>query len=143
MSWKFDISQIPLVPFSGNPPSDIPDKETAASLKEARLKRHNLLNKLLSDDIRARKIYAFATFVLVALWVAGIFVLLLLQGFLGHCSRTTSGDFMGFHVLISEPSIFSITDSVLMATIGGTTASIIGIFLVVMKNLFPSVSRKD
>jgi hypothetical protein len=132
-----DISLIPLLPFSGSPPPNIPDPETSASIKDAKLRRHNLLNQLLADDIRARRLYAAATFVLVVLWILGIFLILMLQGFLGHGGQVVSGQIFDLKYTITKQSIFSLSDGVIIATIGGTTASIIGIFMVVMKNLFP------
>jgi hypothetical protein len=55
---------------------------------------------------------------MVASWIVAVFVLLSLQGF----------SFYGF----------KLSDNVLLAAIGSTTANVIGMLLIVLKNLFPS-----
>lgn len=70
------------------------------------------------QDIRERKKYARHIFCLISIWLAGMFVLLLLQGF-------------------GRNSWFNLADGVLMAAIGGTTLNVIGIFVVVARYLFP------
>ena len=83
----------------------------------------------LTQDIEERKIYARKIFRLIACWVAGVFIILMCQGFLGRSQQTTdkNGSKLGFNL----------SDSVLIAVVSGTTASVIGIFLVVANYLFP------
>lgn len=68
------------------------------------------------EEIKQRRKYARRIFILTCLWVTAIYGLILLQGFA----------YKGFHV----------SDSVLLAAIGTTTANIIGVFLIVAKYLF-------
>jgi hypothetical protein len=74
----------------------------------------------LSDyqqDIDARRTYAKAIFVFMCLWVVGMYSLLVFQGITYHK--------------------FHLSDSVLITAIGSTTASVIGVFLIVTRYFFP------
>jgi hypothetical protein len=85
----------------------------------------------LKQDISERKAYARKTFRLICGWLIGVFLLLLLQGFLGENPsyvRLPNG-----YVLNIK---FNLADNVLIAVVGGTTASVIGIFVYVVKYLF-------
>jgi hypothetical protein len=70
------------------------------------------------QDTEARKSYARRIFTLTCFWVAGIYILLLLQGF----GRAIN---------------FSLGDNILLAAIGSTTANIIGVFFIVTRYFFP------
>jgi uncharacterized membrane protein YhaH (DUF805 family) len=74
------------------------------------------------QDTTERKKYAGRIFWVCAAWVTAIFLLLVLNG---------------FGTAIS----FKLSDSVLLAAIGSTTANILGIFYIVARYLFPK--RKD
>lgn len=119
--------------LASSPP--IPDPESnAASEQEAEdlaLKAQNdllleqvrtaqLQNQSLSDDIKGRKGYATKLFCLIVAWLIGIFIVLLLSGFGGVCGHT-----------------FKLSDAVLLALIGSTTATVLGLFIVVVNYLFP------
>lgn len=67
------------------------------------------------QDRCERKTYAGKIYKLLLWWVVGVFVLLLLNGF----------------------GLQKLSDGVLIAVVSGTTASVIGIFLVVANYLFP------
>jgi hypothetical protein len=69
------------------------------------------------QDTRERKKYARNIFILTCLWVLGVYVLLLLQGF----------QYRGFRL----------SDSIVLAAIGSTTANIVGVFLIVTRYFFP------
>ncbi len=69
------------------------------------------------QDTSERKRYAKNIFSLTCLWVGGIYFLLLLQGF----------NYGGFFL----------SDKVVIASIGSTTANIIGVFLIVTRYFFP------
>ena len=73
----------------------------------------------LKQDIAARKVYAALFFLLAALWMAVISVLLFFQGF----GQGRLG--------------FKLSDTVLLAAIGSTTANLVGILYVVANYLFP------
>ena len=70
----------------------------------------------LLQDIEERKAYASKIFKLICSWIGGVFFILVMSGFQLH---------------------FKLSDSVLIALVGGTTASVIGIFVVVANYLFP------
>ncbi len=78
----------------------------------------------LRQDIRARKLYAALFFALACAWVVVISVLLFFQGF--------GGGNLGFRL----------SDSVLLAAIGSTTADIVGVVYVVANYLFPTGRKR-
>jgi hypothetical protein len=69
------------------------------------------------QDIAERKKYAGRTYWLVVVWLAMIGLIVLCQGF------TLLG--------------FGLTSGVLITLIGSTTGSVVGIFLIVTRYLFP------
>jgi hypothetical protein len=71
------------------------------------------------QDRAERKKYASHIFKLVCAWLGAIVAMLLSQGFLGPWR------------------LFNLSDSVLIATVTSTTASIVAIFAFVAKYLFP------
>ena len=100
---------------SGDEPDSITKKEIEAlTLAEKRVRIRGVV-----QDISERKIYAKRVFVLVAVWLAGISIILLAQGFL------------------SPWGLFNLSENVLLAVIGGTTVNVVGIFLIVARYLFP------
>jgi hypothetical protein len=89
----------------------------------------------LRQDIKARKRYARHIFRLIVVWLIAIFIILLLQGFLSEREMV-----LGFRALGSfwRTSIhFRLSDAVLLALIGGTTANVLGLFIFVVQYLFP------
>jgi len=72
------------------------------------------------QDTGERKRHAKNIFILTCLWVTGIYALLLLQGF-GGLYRWA----------------FHLSDSIMLAAIGSTTANIVGVFLIVTRYFFP------
>jgi len=89
----------------------------------------------LNQDIRERKKYARKIFRLIVFWVAGVFLILMCQGFLSHSDSTFAVDTPWLK--LTSKLTFSLSDSVLIAVVSGTTASVIGIFIVVANYLFP------
>ena len=74
------------------------------------------------QDTAERKKYAFRVFVLCCCWVSAVFLLLLFEGF-GH-------------------SAFHLSDGVVLAAIGSTTANIIAVFVIVARYLFPDKGQQ-
>jgi len=107
-------------------------KQDEVAFKE-QLERDKLAAEVrgIQQDISERKKYAHRTFWLICFWLAGVFLLLLLDGFLG--ANATSLHFKDGNTLDLK---FSLGDNVLMAVVGGTTASVISIFVIVVKYLF-------
>jgi len=98
-----------------------PDKQSIQadeSYLEAEIESIQLQNEQLKQNLGERKKYASRVFWLIVAWLVGIFVVLGLQGFsLGE---------------------FNLSDNVLITLIAGTTGSVLGIFIVIAKYLFPS-----
>ncbi len=74
--------------------------------------------KSLRQDIEQRARYARQIFRLICTWLVALLGVLVFQGF------GLSG--------------FKLSDSVLMTLIGGSTGSVLGLFLVVVRYLFPN-----
>ena len=103
-------------------PAGEPDPQTSEENKDlAKQRREDLVNLQLEQDLTERKKYAGRIFWLVVGWIVAIFAVVVLQGF-------------------SAKTEFSISDSVLMTLIGGTTINILGIFIVVANYLFPKTN---
>ena len=68
------------------------------------------------QDLEERKKYALRIFVLMCCWLGLLFALLFVAGW--------------------APLGFELSDSVLLALIGGTTANVLGIFVLVARYLF-------
>jgi hypothetical protein len=93
------------------------DADACTTSEELELARQKAVIASFTQDTGERKKYAKNIFVLTCSWVAGIYLILLLQG---------------FGVLD-----FKLSDSVMLAAIGSTTANIIGVFLIVTRYFFP------
>ncbi len=106
-----DLSQVK-APELGQPSPELLDDESDY-LREQR----GLALEDLRTQIKQRKVYAFSVFVLLCVWLVAMFGILLIQGLKWH--------------------EFYLSDNVLLALIGGTTANVFGLFLVVMNYLFP------
>jgi hypothetical protein len=101
---------------------------------ELDLEKTRLLNQSFLEDMAARRVYARQIFTLIIGWLSAILLVLLLHGF----SSKPAPLFL-FHGLGSQWKIgsFQLSDSVLLALIGGTTASVLGLFAIVAKYFFP------
>ena len=113
-------SGIPLLDVSTIPeqPDDYSNKEQSA-WKNAQITE---FQKDSAQDRSERKTYAGRIFRLLIVWLCVVASILLLRGF-------------------SQFSLFSLSDAVLMTLIGSTTASVVGIFIIVAKYLFPQRTR--
>lgn len=80
------------------------------------------------QDIKARGKYADKLFSLIAWWLVAMLVIVMLTGFKGW-----SFNFSSFRLVAS----FALSDTVILALIGSTTTTVIGLFLVVVNYLFP------
>jgi len=103
---------------------------------ESKIKADTAAENLRSlvQDREERKNYANKSFKLVCRWLLGVFVILIFQGFLNQPIKLSL-----FNTLFDLS--FKLPDSVLLAVVGGTTASVIGIFLVVANYLFPNPKK--
>lgn len=95
-----------------------PDPTTTAELKNYDDKKKEAELSGLKLDIEQRKEFADKIFKLIVWWLIAIFSVLLLQGFGGR---------IGWAAL---------SDGVMLALIGGTTANVLGIFAIVANYIF-------
>jgi hypothetical protein len=106
--------------------ASIADREIEAQirLEEAKIKNTNLIlaNQAFAQDTDERKNYARRFLYIAWAWVAVIALVLIMQG---SCSQGCG------------PVRFQLSDPVLLAAIGSTTANIFGILYVVANYLFP------
>lgn len=118
-----DLGLVALSGISAEPARSSDDK----AVKEARelaferelavkeeLERAKL--RSVQQDTAERKLYASRIFWLILVWLGLLFILLFVEGW--------------------KPGGFWLDDSVLLALIGGTTANVLGIFVLVARYLF-------
>ncbi|MDB6054276.1 MAG: hypothetical protein JWN25_1799 [Verrucomicrobiales bacterium] len=132
-----NLQAIPEQPFRHRP-STKADSKTKAAIEKAKLDYFRISNRGLEDDIDARKMYASRAFWLVVAWLSSIFIMLFFQGFSAHGQGFFTGERLGVKFVTEQPSLFFLSDRVLITLITSTTVSVIGIFVIVMKYLFPS-----
>lgn len=100
-----------------------PDLKTKLEKNEIELDHLKAQVENFRQDMGERKKYAKYIFLLTCAWVLAVYILLLFQGF-GRYGEYT----------------FHLTDSIVLAAIGSTTANIVGVFLIVTRYFFPSSS---
>jgi hypothetical protein len=89
-------------------------------LSDEEKERYSLESRGIEQDQNERKKYAHRSFVLCCVWICAIYILLMFAGF---------GSYRHFHFVLSE--------HVLLAAIGSTTANLLGVFLIVIRYVFP------
>ena len=93
------------------------------------------------QDTKERKKYAELIFWMVALWLGGIFLIILMVGFRTINIHTTSL-MPPFQVTQSEFNLeFTLSNEVTIALITTTTINVAAFFLAVTKYLFPNRGR--
>lgn len=110
---------MPMVKLPGLPhvPKD-PTVQTQEEIRDYEEEEKKARIAGIWQDIEERKKYAQKAFKLISFWIAGIFVLLILDGLK-----------VGWFT-------FNLPDTIMLAAIGGTTVNILGVFIFVMKYLF-------
>ena len=98
------------------------EREFYARGKELDIENQGLENQNLRANIESRRKYALGFFILACVWILVITLVLLLQGF---------GSFWWGKMP------FKLSDNVLLAAIGSTTANILGLVVIVANYLFP------
>jgi uncharacterized membrane protein YjjP (DUF1212 family) len=114
------LSQINVEPVKKAPREA--DLQTRVESRDLDYERKLAVLENLKDHFIQRKKYARLILILACGWVIAVFVMLLLQGF----------TWWGFHL----------SDSIILAALGTTTANIFGVLLIVTKYFFPSDSTK-
>ncbi len=105
-------------------PSPSPDLDAELESDRFDARRRTLLLEGLKQDLELREAFAWDIFYLIVAWLILIFLILLLQA---------------FSATIFQHS-FRLSDAVLLALIGGTTVNVLGIFIIVVRYLFPQRS---
>ncbi len=127
-----DLRFLELIPEPTPVPSQPPDANERAEIaqlerdqKRKRLeqweKHSELEHHSRRQDIKQRKKYAAKIFGLACWWLVGVFALLIASGWRG-----------GF---------FYLSDRVLLGLLGGSTATVVGLFYIVGHYLFPNRDR--
>ncbi len=111
------------------------NSDSRAKKEEAWFEQKRAELQSFVQDTRQRKAFAIAIFSLIVLWLAGIFIILLLAGFLGDGGGTFTGRRADVEWVLTLK--FKLSDGVLLALIGGTTVNVLGILILVVQYLFP------
>jgi hypothetical protein len=117
-----DLEQIESSGFEPATPDKTAELEKNELDTDQERETKRLQNVALAQDINLRKDFAWDIFYLIVAWLILVFVVLILQG---------------FAVAISHHE-FRLSDSVVLALIGGTTVNVLGIFIIVVRYLFPT-----
>jgi hypothetical protein len=106
--------------------SDTPDRKSALEQEafDSKAEMEKALIDSLKQDIAERKKYASCIFVLICAWIGMLFALLAAQGF-DHWTQ------------------FSLSQPVILATIGSTTVDVLGLFYIVTRYLFHSSEHEQ
>jgi len=126
--------------------SESPDSDAMADIKQAqalsdekfnKLKRKLLKGqiKLQTQDTKMRSEYAGKAYRFVWLWSIALIIIIILDG-----SSSPTLKFWSFEF---HPKDFHLDPNVLIALITGVTVNIVAVFIVVMRNLFPSAQKDD
>jgi uncharacterized membrane protein (DUF485 family) len=107
--------------------SNEPDPNTLREKADLEKVRYGAQTEGQKQDIKERKKYARLFFYLSCAWLVAIVAIIMLQGF-GY-------SFWG--------APFKLSDSIVLAMIGSTTANVLGILYIVAKYLFPNRGRDD
>lgn len=111
------------------------DNANFISQVEREKKREELTG--LIQDRTERKTYAGRIFRLICCWLCGVFTLLIISGF-GKSFPQELQLAIGNNLYSFKGKIaFEISDGVLLAIVGGTTATVLGLFAIVANYLFP------
>ncbi|WP_421589406.1 hypothetical protein [Rahnella aceris] len=123
-----------------------PEEQDIANLKRGqaaitqKMLAHNaeLLHgkvKLQQQQLDMRKTYASKAYRFVWMWSIALIIILILQG---SSSPTVKFFFISF-----DAHNFKLDNKVIIALISGVTVNIVAVFVVVIRNLFPSESKDD
>lgn len=115
--------------------AEIKKAQALSDAKISKLKRRQLKGQLRrqKQNTRMRRIYASKAYRFVWMWSLFFFFILVLSGF-----KNLTIEAKNFK-LISE---FTLDTSVLIALITGVTVNIVAVFIIVMRNLFPSAAQE-
>ncbi len=136
-----DVGKITEQPPTKDQSEEIGKEEARAIAERLSLdKFREELETIIQDRIERKK-YANRAFWIVIGWVGVLSIILFFQGFWGHTGGEGTVQISGVSYKFTKPSLFTLSDTVLVALISGSTLSIFGFFTAVMNYLFPK--RKD
>lgn len=92
--------------------------------------------EILKQDRLERQKYAKYLFKLVCAWLLGVYSIIILGGLSASTIRIDVDDIPHLERIDGLPK-FELSDTVLLALIGGTTVNVLGLFIIVANYLFP------
>ncbi|MEQ4931271.1 hypothetical protein ABN147_07200 [Klebsiella oxytoca] len=116
--------------------AEIKKAQALSDAKFSKLKRRLLKGQLRRQrqNTKMRRIYASKAYRFVWMWSLFFFCILMLSGF-----KDLTIDSPSFKLI----SKFSLDTPVLIALITGVTVNIVAVFIIVMRNLFPSAAQEE
>lgn len=116
--------------------AEIKKAQALSDAKFSKLKRRLLKGQLRRQrqNTKMRRIYASKAYRFVWMWSLFFFCILILSGF-----KDLMIDSPNFKLV----SKFSLDTPVLIALITGVTVNIVAVFIIVMRNLFPSAAQEE
>lgn len=116
--------------------AEIKKAQALSDAKFSKLKRRLLKGQLRRQrqNTKMRRIYASKAYRFVWMWSLFFFCILMLSGF-----KDLTLDSPNFKLV----SKFSLDPPVLIALITGVTVNIVAVFIIVMRNLFPSAAQEE
>jgi hypothetical protein len=128
----------------GQTPPAVPPPSAVEASQAERLQYENAklaeeLNELRQNRAERKK-YALRVFVVLNLWLVVVAYVLLAQGFKYGAPKLTYTYIPNYRPMITMAGAapFQLSDNVVIALLTTTTGSIIGVFLIVAKYLFPA-----
>lgn len=116
---KQSVASIKVIADDVKNESERPDNATKNEKIDARQQATRIKNQGLLLDQEMRKQYANRIYKLIAWWLGMVMVLLISQGIFSHSGY------------------FKLSETILLAVIGGTTLNVLGLFVIVINYLFP------
>ncbi len=112
-------------------------------LEKAKADRAEEYVKILEQDRGERSKYANKLFTLICVWLVVITVLIIGSGYKNDMDTTVRNrEGKVVRRIVTSPQ-FELSDTVLLALIGGTTASVLGLFVIVANYLFNTLKPPE
>lgn len=131
-----DIAPIPLKPSAQNIEAAQKETDSYERLGNAKADAAEEYVKVLKQDREERGKYADKLFNLICTWLIVISLLIIGSGYKNDLDTTITNSSGKIIRETTTPPRFELSDKVLLALIGGTTASILGLFVIVANYLF-------
>ncbi len=120
-------------PETADAETDLEEKQLLRDSEKLHQERIRAETESFKSNTRQRKSYALRIYILTTVWLVLVLLIVVFSGFSAGGARVALG---------GTPVGFKLSDTVLLALIGTTTANIVGVLVVVVKYFFP-VSEID